>query len=292
MVVNSGLYVLRYASASAQTDCPALSIKPSPTDGKGISLLPAPGHVGCDLVSPGDCILVRAERPGALEVTVTASRAGGSLEAEVKLERIALPKGDAEELQSQRGFRRGEPDVQILGHVARQGDVVSAQGEWMCGPDEPASIEGFELRWPNKPDGVELHYTVTIGSERRQRLEEKVSGQFAGTRGKSLPLVGLTMALSGRRAGDYELQADALFRGSPVIAKNGAELAFSGPTGREPLVGLRLFVVATRNDPENVRPLDRTGAVVMRQVGRVRVYRPGPKLSPKNREGVNGGIRI
>ena len=291
MIVGSGLYVLRYASAGADNDFPIVGVRPSANSDAGISLLPAPGRKGFDLASPGDCILVRAERPGALEVTVSAATKQGSLEAEVRLERITSRPTEREAWNS--GSERiATPDVRILSHVAKRGDAVCEQGEWIGGADHPACIEGIEVQWSNKPADVELHYTVTVDPQARRRLQEKVAGEYAGTRGKTMPLVGLTLALSGSRARDYELRADALFQGSAVLAKEGAEIALSGPTGREPLVGLRLTIVTARNVSDVAQPANRSDAVVMKQVGRVRVYRPGSVRPPKTREGVNRSVRV
>jgi hypothetical protein len=228
--------------------------------------------------------LIRAERPGALDLTVCATQPDGSLDAEVRLERIAsseLEKTDAAATETARPAVTS-PELELLAHVARRGDVTAQRGEWICGPDSPAAIEGLEVRWPNKPADVELHYTLTVGQDHRQRLMEKTSGQFAGTRGKALPIVGITLALSGAAAAAYELCGDALFENSPVMSKSGLEIAFSGPTGREPLVGLRLGL-ATRKDPKLVAEADNKQAVAVKQIGRVRVYRPGAVPPPRGK---------
>ena len=292
MIVGSGLYVLRYVSTRDEAQCPTVSVAPSEGHGASITLMPAPGHLGHQMSAPGDCLLVRAETPGALEVTVTAVRSNGSLEAEVRLERIASSEASASKANSPQPHSPAQPITQLLSHISRRGDIVCEQGEWAGNSDDDTPIEGFEIRWNNKPAGVELHYTVTAGTNERQRLQEKVAGQFAGTRGKAMPLVGVTCALSGPRAGDYEIRADAIFAGGEAISKSGTEISLSSPSGREPLVGLRFSINATRNDIDVVRPSDRRDAVVMKQVGRVRVYRPGPLHPVRAREGVNRSVRV
>jgi hypothetical protein len=290
MIVGSGLYVLRYVSTIAADDAPLIRVRPSPRDTRGISLFSVPGGSNDSLTSPGECILVRAEKPGALDLTVSSTRPNGSLDAEMRLERIASSdEAVSNRLPGQTRRSAGsasQPDVELLAHVSRRGDVVCEQGEWICGPDLPMAIEGLEIRWPNKPSGVNLRYTVTVGPN-RQRLQEAVVGQFAGNRGKAAPIVGLTLALSGPGATDYELRTDALFLGAQIASKNGSQITFAGPTGREPLVGFRMAVVKARNRTEFAQEMATQESVVMKQTGRVRVYRPASVPAPR----INGSAR-
>ena len=282
MVLEAGLYLLRYQSTHASDDPPFIEVQPSDVDLGGISLLAGPGALPDRLTSPGVYILVQAEHAGALNLTVCARQPGGSVDAEVRLERIVTathqddsvlpPSHDATSSRPQQGGSSTD-ELEILAHVSHRGDTVSGHGEWICGPDLPMPIEGFEIRWPNKPEGVELSYSGMSG-RRNQHRREMRPGQFAGTRGKSAPLLGLTLGLKGARARNYELRCDAMFLGSPVISKHGSELTFSGPTGREPLVGFRLSVAAIRNDHTRVRTKTNREWVSVNQVGKVRVYRP------------------
>jgi hypothetical protein len=253
-------------------------VKASPKDGKGISLVPVTDDLGRGLRSPGDYLLVHAKRTGAIDLTVSANRPNGSLEAEVRLERIAAieePQKKAVAKTSVKIAARGiEPEVEILAHVSHRGDLVSAQGEWICGPDCPMPIEGIEIRWPNKPAGVSLGYEVAAGVRKRERSRELQVGQFAGSRGEASPLVGIKLRLTGPNAAHYELVADALFLGSQVDSRSGQEIFFAGSTGREPLVGLRLSIATQRHSSRTEDMARKLGPMVMKQVGDVRVYRP------------------
>ncbi len=77
-------------------------------------------------------------------------------------------------------------------------------------------------------------------------------------------MTGLRLKLVGSEAGRYEIEAEALFLGSPVSVQQGAEVEFSSAGGRDPLVGLR---VGFR--PRLMKPIDEAP----RQTGRVRVFR-------------------
>jgi hypothetical protein len=54
--------------------------------------------------------------------------------------------------------------------------------------------------------------------------------------------VGATLDIAGPSAGGYQLVADAMFLGAPQMRVAGQHVVLSGPTGREPMVGLRLAI--------------------------------------------------
>jgi hypothetical protein len=50
------------------------------------------------------------------------------------------------------------------------------------------------------------------------------------------------LELSGPDAARYEFTTEAVFLGSPVMRAKGQRVVLKGPTGREPLVGLRVDI--------------------------------------------------
>jgi hypothetical protein len=132
--------------------------------------------------------------------------------------------------------------IQLLGHVAGVGDKLVRFGEWIAGPASPSRIEGIKIEWPNKPRGVDLRYAVRIGGQIPGATRPIDVGGFAGTRGRAAPLVGATLDIAGPSAGGYQLVADAMFLGAPQMRVAGQHVVLSGPTGREPMVGLRLAI--------------------------------------------------
>lgn len=281
MIVGRGLYLLRYVSAQGDRDCPSIAVNQRPVNDH-ITLMAAPGRSETHLEMPGDCMVVRAEAPGSLSLIAASDSPDGSIDAEVRLERIF----NATETQSVVRPVAAKPEpaaikspaISVLAHVSRRGDVLADAGEWICGPDMPLPIEGLEVRWPQMPDDVELAYSVVSGRVAGKRTAG--AGNFAGTRGKATSLTGLELSLIGHASRDYELAGEALFLGAAIVTQRGRKLSFAGPSGREPLVGLRLEVV--RAEPKLVSKTKPATAAYARPAGKVRIYRsiPGAAASP------------
>jgi hypothetical protein len=183
------------------------------------------------------------------EVALTIIRQPRSRVAPVDLHLELLASPLPSHLRQQ-GSALGPPQppsnpVSVLGHVALEGDVVAANGEWLGGPEFPARIEGIEIRWPAMPNDVDLEYSVVIGGNVLRKLPPRRINEFAGTRGRAAPIVRLAIALRGEAATGYRINVDCLFLGGQMISRSGQKLTLSGPTGREPLVGLRLWIEAT-----------------------------------------------
>lgn len=244
--VTHGLFVLRYVSSKAGRNAPIVSVATPP--GSGVDVI-HPGEGEPRLVSPGDGVVVRATRDAFVNLTVRPCHINGSCDAELVLERVSTTLLQAEPLPAPEDVDRRGPapstdDIEILAHVARRGDVVAKPGQWICGPQLPMAIEGLEIRWTNKPRDFDILARATVNARGLRELPAQPIGSFLGTRGKAAPLTALTLTATGAAAADYSLACDALFLGMPVMSVSGPSCALSGATGWEPLVGLRLSVVA------------------------------------------------
>ncbi|WP_342362793.1 hypothetical protein [Terrarubrum flagellatum] len=244
--MTQGLFVLRYVSSKAGLNAPTVLVSTPP--GSPVDVI-SPGEGGPQLVSPGDGVVVRAARDAFLNLTVRPSHINGSCDAELVLERVSTTIRQAEPLPEPEDFTRGgsvplSDDIEILAHVSRRGDVVTKSGQWICGPQLPMAIEGVEIRWKNRPQGVDILAQATINARGLRQLPEQPIGSFVGTRGKAAPLTALNLAVVGPAADDFSLACDALFLGASVMNVSGKSCALSGATGWEPLVGLRISVVS------------------------------------------------
>jgi hypothetical protein len=263
--LKRGLFLVRYVAAEDDVRPPTVTVTFDRKQRHTLLLVLHPDHSDPVLSRPGSCLVVVAAEPGELIVEVNPSRSDGSSAATVQIE--PLTQGDP-------GTRLPAPQLigrdgglRVLGHVAGIGDVFVAADEWLAGPAAPSRIEGIELEWPDKPDQVDLRYAVTTARPQPVSGRMMQLGEYAGTRGRALPITGVVLELSGRKAALYEMRAEAIFLGSPRTEVAGQRTALTGPTGREPLVGFRVQVGQLTKSAAVSRPR------VASTVGRVRVFR-------------------
>ncbi|MEG9528243.1 MAG: hypothetical protein MIL41_21155, partial [Hyphomicrobiales bacterium] len=253
-------------------------------------VISAPGDRHGVISSPGGCVVVRAERAGTLQVTVQAMAGVGAPEAELRLEPLqsgeperadfGAPPRDAEPFRgveprsrSSRGTATQRPQLEVLGHVSRRGDVLAGAGEWIAGPDAPAPIEGVALRALEALD-VAIEYQVLIGGPGAAWTRWTAEG-YAGTRGKFGTLNGVRLRLTGPGASAFQFEAEALFLGSAAVHRKGREIELSSYSGADPLVGLKVAVITAERQvsPTNARAAEALEPDSGQRLGRVRVFR-------------------
>ena len=165
----------------------------------------------------------------------------GSMAARVQVLPLSVDPGGAKE----RELAAAQLDLsnfRVLGHVAGRGDVIVDADNWIGGPLAPSRIEGIAIQWPGKPQDLILRYAVTVGGPRPIMGQFVEAGGFAGTRGRALPVVGATLEIEGPNAARHQLVIESIFLGSPQSKIVGRRVVLAGPTGREPLVGLRIRI--------------------------------------------------
>ena len=284
--VGIGLHILRYVSTRTPDCPPVVHLKIPSGNGRNVILMRDADPRPKSLSSPGDFVFINARRPSAIVLTVKPLRRGGSLDAEVRLDRVTstmagmvasslLPSATPSAPQALGQTNEG---ITVLAHVSHRGDVFAKSDEWICGPELPIAIEGLEISWAGQPAGVELSYLVQSGG-RVQRQAEGRASEFVGTRGCASPIVKFAIGLSGPNAQDYELSCDALFLGAPVMTRRGHSVSASGPSGREPLVGLRISIDRRRDRAA----FDMSRGHVPR--GPLQIYRPKPLLLDRVAQG-------
>ncbi len=133
--------------------------------------------------------------------------------------------------------------LQLTANIQGQGPVEasSLHDEWLGDPSSTQVLEGFNVTWPDMPQGVQLIYTCRIQS--LGQMPATRAGNYVGTRGKGLPIHSVSFLLAGPRAGEFELSGQVAFSGHPPQALQPG-LALAGPTGREHLVALRPRIVS------------------------------------------------
>lgn len=281
--LNRGLFLVHYNSAEDEAFPPRVRIFPGPGHERQIQIITQPDSDPNTLWHPNTSLVVRATSAATLHVEVLAARANGSRIAAVRIEPINQGKAN-HAVDSSDSDLPDLDQIRVLGHVAGIGDVVVAPDEWIAGPTAPSRIEGLSIDWPQQ-SSLQLRYAVKSGTQTGKMVE---AGEFAGTRGRAMPLTGLILELSGGPSDSYQIAADAIFLNSPTMRVIGKRVVLSGPTGREPLVGLRLRLERIEAESAAVAPT-KSGRATQRDVspsksgakpassGRVRVFRSRAK---------------
>ena len=201
IVLSHGTYcvfVIGVTQGLAERDLPALRISSSPgSSSVAVATLPGDGW----LRHLGDAVLLRvaSERSRVLFTSYDESRAPGAKPPQIQIQRLddgRLP----ESLRPIPGPQNA--DYQL--HFSRRGDVPAGFGEWVGSFGDDSWIEGVELLAPAPLEASDLEYQVVLG---RGWLSPWVqAGEFCGSRGMGLPILGFRARLLGQAAQQWRLR--------------------------------------------------------------------------------------
>ncbi len=99
--------------------------------------------------------------------------------------------------------------AEVVAHVQGRGDVLTQLGEWMGKPDSKAWIEGFAVSPKGAVGPGDVEYQAVLGRGWLSPWAE--GGQYCGSRGMSLPILGLRMRLRGEAAERFDCVLEASF---------------------------------------------------------------------------------
>ncbi len=99
--------------------------------------------------------------------------------------------------------------VEVAAHIYGRGDVGGLLGEWMGERGSKRWIEGFGLAPEGGITPAEIEYQAVLGRGWMSPWSE--GGQFCGSRGMSLPILGLRVRLRGAAASTHTLAVSAAF---------------------------------------------------------------------------------
>ena len=142
--------------------------------------------------------------------------------------------------------------VDVLAHVQARGDVGAHLGDWIGDRGSKRWIEGFAIAPASGIPGDDIEYQAVLG---RGWLSPWVEGgQFCGSRGMGLPILGLRVRLRGATAVTHTCVYSASFvDGSSVGPVQGGEACEA-----ESLAPVEAFSVTIRprTDAETDAPAD------------------------------------
>jgi len=182
-------------------------------------------------------------RKGPAQVLVTIYQLPNQPDAAPKLQvrqllganEMPLPAGQAAIVPTPPPAAQDKMDM--LAHIQSRGDVGVKFGDWLGERGSQNWIEGFAISAPEGIDPADFSYQAVLG---RGWLSPWVeSGQYCGSRGMALPLLGLRIRLSGTAADHYEVSYSATFIGGASAGPVGNDETCEGDT-LAPLEALKI----------------------------------------------------
>jgi hypothetical protein len=259
LTVSRGLHAFRYVSFDGLG---APAIARFIPDNKSMTLIDMPGREGGRLLAPGDCVVVRADRDGEAKVGLRKGSADGALEASFRMDVIVRCEEAPAPIAA-----APTPVVSFLAHIANVGDASFGQNVWAGGPQSPGAVEGLQIICDAESP---LEMQVLVGGRPARWSDWVGAGNYSGTRGYGLPLLGLRLRLRPEAVG-LEIVAEALFLGALVASQRGRVVEFVSGSGVDPLVGVKIALEAAAERRPGASGGAETSASVREP--RVRVFR-------------------
>jgi hypothetical protein len=248
MTLETGLFCILQRQNQAGSDVSGLP-------GVRISLLPGADEAGVSITSfrpdgwlggRHDAALVRVEN-GPSQILVSVYQSADGRSGAPNLQVLRLTEGDhgvaaavpkAVPAQAGAPARQSEgPRGEMSAHVQRRGDVVTPLGEWIGDRGSQRWIEGFGILPAGLLAPEDIEYQAVLG---RGWLSPWVEGgQFCGSRGMALPILGLRVRLRGQAADKYECSVSATF----VDGSKSGPVSDGEPCEAESLAPLEAFHV-------------------------------------------------
>lgn len=244
LTFDPGLYSVEVASAQIHRPAsgfilPSIRLDPMPS-GQGRAFVSTLSD--SDLMRPG-------EQPGYLRVQGSRVNvlltiyklAGGSTAPELRIRRVHT-EGEAAGAAPAEMPVASEP-LTLLVHMQRIGDAAVAGGVWAGDAGGSTVIEGFAVTPGATVPAQEIEYQAILGTD--WTTPWLPGGEFCGSRGMSLPLLGARVRLTGKSAQKYSCVYWARFTGAQkaVQAADGAACQ----DGRKPIEALRVAIIPRRS---------------------------------------------
>ncbi|MFT8345419.1 hypothetical protein [Gluconobacter oxydans] len=229
MVLDAGIFCIFHAAGQAPAGpagLPGVRISRAPGTPPGIvtvSTFEEDGWIG----GSNGAALVRVMR-GPAAVLVTTYQEPGSTHAAPRLQvaQLAGPVTSAPAQPAPQPAAAPAPvaasaaaevaetvaekiSKDIFAHIQRRGDVTSGIGHWMGVPGSQSWIEGFSVAPEEGIPASDIEYQAVLGKGWLSPWAE--GGQYCGSRGMALPILGLRVRLKGKSAETHRIRLTATF---------------------------------------------------------------------------------
>jgi len=222
-------------TAAQHNGMPGVRVSPPPTGNANVEIIGF--RQDGWLSATGDALLVRI-RKGPAQVLVTIYQHASQPDAAPKLQVRQLSGGEAPAAAPQPAPAAPQPvpaaaapaaiRADLMAHIQTRGDVGAKFGEWLGERGSNNWIEGFAISAPEGIAPADISYQAVLG---RGWLSPWVeAGEYCGSRGMALPLLGLRIRLNGEAADQYELSYSAHFVGGTSAGPVGNDETCEGDT--------------------------------------------------------------
>ncbi|WP_029605617.1 hypothetical protein [Kozakia baliensis] len=126
---------------------------------------------------------------------------------------------------------------EIAAHIQRRGDVLARIGEWMGVPGSQNWIEGFGVAPEKLVPAEDVEYQAVLGKGWLSPWSE--GGQYCGSRGMALPILGLRVRLKNASAEKFAVRITATFTDGTRVGPINADV----PVETESLAPLEAFLL-------------------------------------------------
>lgn len=226
MTFDAGLYCVflppEYAAQSIN-GYPAVTVAQAPNMPNGIVTIKTFDDDGIISSSHGTgagAALVRVARGPAQVMVTTYQAPDSSLPAPgIQVARLSgepvaasapvapAPVATADPAAASPNASEAKPE--LAAHIQRRGDVLARIGEWMGEPGSQNWIEGFGIAPQSLVAPEDIEYQAVLGKGWLSPWAE--AGQYCGSRGMALPILGLCVRLKNGAEEKYDLSISATF---------------------------------------------------------------------------------
>jgi hypothetical protein len=253
MTLQTGVFCVYHSAGSAPPD-PATGLP-----GARLTLPPGPSarHVTIRsfredgwLGGPDMAALVRvSEGPAQILMTVYMLPEQSHLAPKLQVMRLSdvappLPVAPPEDTATPETVNGGETvalqEPEIAAHIQRRGDVLGRIGDWVGETGSQQWIEGFAVAPRGEVHPDEIEYQAVLGRGWLSPWSE--GGQFCGSRGMALPILGLRVRLRGAASATHAIDLSASFTDGTAIGPVGA----GEPCEASSLAPLEAFQIVVR----------------------------------------------
>ena len=310
MQLEAGIYCVYHSPGSAPPDpatgLPGARVSLPPNQGPGNVVITGFSEDGW-LGALDSAAMIRVAR-GPAQVLMTIYQASGSEHEPPKLQVTKLSGAVSAPPQAlhQSAVPIAPPQTdgevaaqsEIAAHLQIRGDVLGRLGEWVGDRGSQRWVEGFAIS-PRHAAVIpaEIEYQAVLGRGWLSPWAE--GGQYCGSRGMALPILGLRVRLRGTAAETHTVEVSATFTDGTAIGPVGAGEACDAaslapleafcisvvPLGEQRVVASSAASaepaaeVALKTDPKGKRDTPAKGK------GRSAAEKPSPGTPPKGRRG-------